>query len=98
MLTADLVRPRLRFSTSASQRRTGAGQGQALPLHFPGSRSAAMQGARERELFIDMIDEHDPFWLQTAKELIELLRGQVGRSLEVWDRALETYIGERTDY
>src|SRR5436305_3786760 len=66
MLTADLVRPKLRL--------------------------------RGSELLIDLLDEQDPFWLQTATELIGLFREQVGRSLESWDRALETYLGDRTDY
>jgi len=66
MLTADLVRPRLRL--------------------------------RGSELLIDLLNEHDPFWLQTADELIGLFRGQAGRSLEAWDRALDAYMGDRTDY
>src|SRR5947209_8086975 len=66
MLTADLVRPKLRL--------------------------------RGSELLIDLVDEHDPVWLPTGTELIGLFRGQVGRSLEAWDRALETYMGDRTDY
>ena len=53
---------------------------------------------RGSELHIDLLNEHDPFWLQTALELIGLFRGQTGRSLEAWDRALETYMGDRTDY
>ncbi len=66
MLTADLVRPKLRL--------------------------------RGSELVIDLLNERDPFWLQTARELIGLFRGQVGRSLEAWDRTLESYMGDRTDY
>ncbi len=66
MLTADLVRPRLRL--------------------------------RGSELSIDMLDEHDPGWLQTAKELIALVREHAGRSQGTWDKALETYVGERVDY
>ncbi len=66
MLTADLVRPRLRL--------------------------------RGSELSINMLDEHDPFWLQTATNLIALLQGHVGQSQGAWDRALETYVGERMDY
>ena len=66
MLTAELVRPRLRL--------------------------------RGAELSIDMLDERDPFWLQTAADLIGLLRGQVVQAQEAWDRAVETYMGDRTDY
>jgi predicted nuclease of restriction endonuclease-like RecB superfamily len=66
VLTADLVRPRLRL--------------------------------RGPELSIDMLDEHNPSWLQTAQELIALFRGHVGRSQATWDKALETYVGERIDY
>ncbi len=66
MLTADLVRPRLRL--------------------------------RGSELSIEMLAEHDPFWLQTAADLIALLRGQADQSQEAWERALEAYEGERIDY
>jgi predicted nuclease of restriction endonuclease-like RecB superfamily len=66
VLTADLVRPRLRL--------------------------------RGSELSIDMLDEHNPAWLQTAKELIALLQEHMGRSLARWDGALESYVGERIDY
>ncbi len=66
MLTADLVRPRLRL--------------------------------RGSELSIEMLVEHDPFWLQTAADLIALMRGQAGQSQEAWERALEAYEGERVDY
>ncbi len=66
MLTADLVRPRLRL--------------------------------RGTELSIEMLNEHDPFWLQTATDLIALLRRHVGQSRAAWDRALESYEGERVDY
>lgn len=66
MLTADLVRPRLRL--------------------------------RGSELFIEMLDERIPYWLQTAKELVALLRSRVGQSQADWVQALETYEGERIDY
>jgi len=45
-----------------------------------------------------MLDEHDPSWLQTAQELIALFQGHRGQSQAAWDRALESYIGERVDY
>ena len=66
MLTADLVRPRLRL--------------------------------RGSELSINMLDEHDPSWLQTATDLTSLLQKHVGQSLGAWDKVLETYLGERIDY
>ncbi len=66
MLTADLVRPRLRL--------------------------------RGSELSIEMLDEHDPYWLQTAKDSIALLQKQVGQSQADWDRALEALVGERIEY
>ena len=66
MLTADLVKPKLRL--------------------------------RGSELFIDLLNEHDPCWLQAAKELIDLFRKHMDQSLEAWDKALETYLGDRIDY
>lgn len=53
---------------------------------------------RGSELSIDMLDERDPCWLQSAKDLITLLQEQAGQSQAAWDRALETYVGERVDY
>src|SRR5215472_10230269 len=49
-------------------------------------------------LLWERVDEHDPFCVQTAGDLIALFRGQVGQSLGAWDRALEAYVGERVDY
>src|SRR5713226_4743315 len=66
MLTADLVRPRLRL--------------------------------RGSELFIEMLDEHNPYWLQTAQDLITLLQSRVGQFQADWNQALESYEGERIDY
>src|SRR6266571_6428536 len=45
-----------------------------------------------------MLDEHNPAWLQIAKDLIALLQEYVGQPLAIWDRALESYVGERIDY
>jgi predicted nuclease of restriction endonuclease-like RecB superfamily len=53
---------------------------------------------RGSELSIDMLDEGDPCWLQSAKDLINLLQEQAGQSQAAWDRALESYVGERVDY
>ena len=66
MLTADLVRPRLR--------------------------------QRGSELYIDMLNTNDPYWQQTAADLITLLRNSIGQTQADWDRALEAYEGERIDY
>ena len=66
MLTADLVRSRLR--------------------------------QRGTELTIDMLDTHDPYWLNTAIELVALMQQHVGRSQAELDKALEAYEGERIDY
>ncbi len=66
MLTADLVKPRIR--------------------------------QRGSEISIAMLDEHDPYWLQTATDLIALLQNSVGQSQATWERALEAYEGERIDY
>ena len=53
---------------------------------------------RGAELSIDMLEEGDPCWLQSAQDLITLLQEQVGQSQAAWDRALESYVGERVDY
>ncbi|GAC1617836.1 MAG: DUF790 family protein [Ktedonobacteraceae bacterium] len=53
---------------------------------------------RGSELSIDMLDEHDPFWRQTATDLIALLQRHAGQSQQAWSKALETYEGERVDY
>src|SRR5260221_180973 len=45
-----------------------------------------------------MLEEGGPCWLQSAKDLITLLQEQVGQSQAAWDRALESYVGERVDY
>ena len=66
MLTADLVRPRLRCTAG--------------------------------ELAIALLDEHKRSWLQTASELIALLRRQVGHSRAEWERAVDAYAGTRVDY
>ena len=66
MLTAELVKPRIRMLGS--------------------------------QISIDMLKIGDAVWLQTAADLITLLHEQQGRSLGVWERALEKYEGERIDY
>ncbi len=66
MLTADLVKPRIRMLGS--------------------------------QLFIDLLNVHDACWLQTAADLIALLRKQQGQMLGTWEHVLEAYEGERVDY
>ena len=66
MLTADLVRPRLRVTAG--------------------------------ELTIALLDEHKRSWLQTASELIALLRRQVGHTRAEWEQAVDAYAGTRVDY
>ncbi|MBV9257340.1 MAG: DUF790 family protein, partial [Ktedonobacteraceae bacterium] len=66
MLTAELVKPRVRMLGS--------------------------------QLFIDLLNIHDACWLQTAADLIALLRSQQGQSLGTWEHAVEAYEGERVDY
>ncbi len=66
MLTADLVRPKLRI--------------------------------RGSELSIDLLNEADPRWQQTAADLLALFQNHLGQSLAAWDKSLETYIGDRIDY
>lgn len=49
-------------------------------------------------LTIDLLNEQDAHWLQTASELIALFQSQIGLSQASWARALEAYIGDRLDY
>ncbi len=53
---------------------------------------------RGSELVINMLDEHDPYWLQTANDLLGLLRKHKNQPKEAWDQTLERYMGERVDY
>src|ERR1700676_967259 len=66
MLTADLIPPRLRWSSTT--------------------------------LTIELLDEQNPHWQQTAGDLIALLHSQVGRSYASWAQALEAYVGDSLDY
>src|SRR3989442_12701064 len=45
-----------------------------------------------------MLDVGNPAWLQTATDLFALLQRHVGQSQAAWDRAVESYEGERVDY
>ena len=51
-----------------------------------------------RELTVDVLDETDPHWLQTALEMIALFQQHVGMAQAKWERALEEYEGARIDY
>jgi predicted nuclease of restriction endonuclease-like RecB superfamily len=66
MLTADLVRSRLRWEGT--------------------------------ELRVEMLNVYDVYWQQTAGDLIALFRQHTGSSLSTWEKALEIYEGQRTDY
>lgn len=50
------------------------------------------------QITVDLIDERHPRWLKTAADLIALLRSKVGQPRSVWEGALESYEGNRTDY
>jgi predicted nuclease of restriction endonuclease-like RecB superfamily len=50
------------------------------------------------QLFIDLLNVRDACWLQTATDLIALLRKYQGQSLGAWEYAVEAYEGERIDY
>jgi uncharacterized protein len=53
---------------------------------------------RGSEISLDMLNEHDPYWLQTATDLIALFRQHQDQSQETWHKTLEAYEGERIDY
>lgn len=49
-------------------------------------------------LTVAWIDEHDPHWLQTASELINLFQSVAGQTLATWYSLFESYEGDRLDY
>jgi predicted nuclease of restriction endonuclease-like RecB superfamily len=51
-----------------------------------------------RTLAVDLLNETDSHWLQTAQELIALFQNHLGQPQANWERALETYEGTRVDY
>lgn len=53
---------------------------------------------RNGQLRVQMIDTGSAHWLQSAADLIALLRAHAGQSLETWQSAYEEYEGYRTDY
>jgi hypothetical protein len=50
------------------------------------------------ELRVDMLNVDDSYWQQTALDLITLFRQHIGLAQHMWEKALETYEGLRTDY
>lgn len=51
-----------------------------------------------RMLTVDWIDETDELWLQTARELLDLLGKCLSQPRARWEEALEVYEGTRVDY
>ncbi len=51
-----------------------------------------------RTLTVDLLDETDPHWLQTAQELISLFQKHLDLAQANWEQALEVYEGTRIDY
>jgi len=49
-------------------------------------------------LSVEMVDEQDPYLLQTAQDLIALLQRHIGQTQEEWEKTLATYEGARVDY
>lgn len=49
-------------------------------------------------LSVEMVDEQDPFLLQTAQDLIALLQRHIGQTQEEWEETLAMYEGARVDY
>ncbi len=49
-------------------------------------------------LSVEMVDEQDPFLLQTAQDLIALLQRHMGQTQEEWEETLAVYEGARVDY
>ncbi len=53
---------------------------------------------RGNKLQIEMLDEKNARWNQTAHDLIALFQEHVGQPRHAWEEALEIYEGERLDY
>jgi uncharacterized protein len=51
-----------------------------------------------RTLTVDLLDETDSYWLQTALELIALFQRHLGMEQANWEQSLEAYEGTRIDY
>ena len=53
---------------------------------------------RGDHLRVDTLAPKDPHWQRTAMDLIALWKQQLGQSRKAWEVAVETYLGDRTDY
>jgi uncharacterized protein len=51
-----------------------------------------------RSLSVERLDEADPLWVLSARELIQLFQEHVGQARSAWESALQLYEGTRTDY
>lgn len=49
-------------------------------------------------LTVEMIAVENRYWQKTAADLIHLFEQHIGKSLAEWEKAVEVYEGERTDY
>jgi uncharacterized protein len=49
-------------------------------------------------LSVEMVDEQDPYLLQTAQDLVALLQRHIGQTQEEWEETLAMYEGARVDY
>jgi uncharacterized protein len=49
-------------------------------------------------LMVEMVGVENRYWQKTAADLIHLFEKHVGKSLAEWEKAVEAYEGERTDY
>lgn len=49
-------------------------------------------------LTVEMVDEQDPYLLQTAQDLITLLQRHVGQAQQEWEETVAVYAGARVDY
>jgi len=53
---------------------------------------------RGDRLTVDTLRLDDPSWIQTASDLIALWNRHAGGTREVWENAVEDYLGDRVDY
>jgi uncharacterized protein len=53
---------------------------------------------RGNRLTVDTLPLDDPRWVQTASDLIALWKRHKGKTREVWENAVEDYLGDRVDY
>jgi len=53
---------------------------------------------RGNRLTVDTLPLNDPSWTRTASDLIALWNRHAGQTREVWENAVENYLGDRVDY